>query len=125
MKKLISSTFAILVLIYLSGCSSMNQVTREEFKNYNGNGEISVLTKDNEIYKFHRYYSIESDTLEGKGVKLVRGGESPFKGKIALDYISGYEIHEVENPGLGFLSVIVGASLTIALTYFLFFLFIF
>jgi uncharacterized lipoprotein len=125
MKKLISSTFAILVLIYLSGCSSMNQVTRQEFKNYNGNGEISVLTKDNEIYKFRRYYSIESDTLEGKGVKLVGGVESPYKGKIALDSIAGYEIHEVENPGWGFLSVIVGASLTIALTYFLFFLFIF
>ena len=124
MKKIISSIFAILVLIYLSGCSSMNQVTREEFKDYNGNGEISVLTKDNAIYKFHRYYSIESDTLESRGVKLVGGVGSPFKGKIALDSISGYEIHEVENPGLGFLSVILGASLTIALTFFLFILFI-
>ena len=125
MKKLISSFFAILLFIYLSGCMSMNQVTREEFKDYNGNGEISILTKDNEIYKFHRYYSIESDTLEGTGIKLVKGEEIPFKGKIALDSISGFEIHEAENPGLGFLSVILGASLTIALTFILFFLFIF
>ena len=125
MKKLISSIFAILLLLYLSGCSSMNQVTREEFKDYNGNGEVSILTKDNEIYKFHGYYSIESDTLEGIGIKLVDGEETPFKGKIALDSISGFEIQESENPGLGLLGVLLGVPLTLALTFLLFFVFAF
>jgi len=72
------------------------------------------ITKDNNKYHFGDFaYHIENDTLYGRGLKINSYGSEPFKGKIALDNISHFEVKEVD--ALATTGMILGAAAGIAI----------
>ena len=100
MKKLTIS-FLIISLFNFLACTTFNvagkESIKEEMKNDTLSGEIKIITKDNNKYHFgENAYHIENDTLYGRGLKINSYGSEPFKGKIALDNISHFEVKEVD-----------------------------
>ncbi|UCH66040.1 MAG: hypothetical protein JSW63_02595, partial [Ignavibacterium sp.] len=59
---------------------------------------LYVITKDDNRYRFEDWgYEIKDDTLYGNGVMLLNNDETPYKGKIAMDSISHFEVVKYRN----------------------------
>ena len=96
MKKLISMALIFTLLPYLIGCYSMREVTKEEFISQQENDKALLITKYNKAYQFSdKKYTIKSDTLLGKGLRLSGNNETPFSGKIALDDVMTYNLEKL------------------------------
>ncbi len=107
MKKLISFILIPCLFFYLTGCSGMGAVTKEEFKKNSVKGKIILITKNLETYHFDEgYYYIESDTLYGDGEKLIKNETGiPFKGKIPLNIISSITMEKTDVVASIFLGI--------------------
>lgn len=92
MKKLISVVLVFSLLFYMTGCYSMNNISRTEFEETYRKGKIELQTKTENEYLFEYSYFILSDTLYGNGIKTSDGEEVPFKGKIALNDVLAIKI---------------------------------
>ena len=115
MKKLISILLILTLLPYLTGCYSMNQISKTEFKETNKKGKIELKTKTGDEYQFEYSYFILSDTLYGNGIKISDGDETAFKGAIALDDILTIN-HEEYNSGM---TTFLAASIIVVFLYLL------
>ena len=123
MKKLTVS-FLIISLFNFLACTTLNVASKESIKEEMKNGtlrsDIYIITMDNNRYHFGNWdRHIENDTLYGKGLKINPNGEEPFKGKIAMDDISHFEVEEgdaLATTGLvlGIIAVLVIAAALIA-----------
>ena len=85
MSNRIISIVLITAMLLWIGCTDTKQFTRQEFVANGESGEIIVLTKDNQLYRFTRQsYQIKGDSLVGRGG--LRRGEQwfTFAGAIAL-----------------------------------------
>ena len=107
-------TFLVLLLIlslffYLTGCYSVSEMSKDEFKEKNKKGSATITTKNNETYQFEKgWYHIDSDTLYGTGAKMHGEYKVPFSGKIALDDIDAIKV-EAPN-GFRTLTLILGVA---------------
>ena len=96
MKKLIASILVPALLLYLSGCYSTNEITKEEFKE-GSRGNATLFTNDMKAYQFDEgRYSVKDDTLQGSGSTLIGEMKAPFTGKIALENISTINVEETD-----------------------------
>jgi hypothetical protein len=107
-------TFLVLLLIlslffYLTGCYSVSEMSKDEFKEKNKKGSATITTKNNVTYQFEKgWYHIDSDTLYGTGAKMHGEYKVPFSGKIALDDIDAIKV-EAPN-GFRTLTLILGVA---------------
>ena len=67
MKKYIISILIPYLLLYLSGCYSMQKVTKDEFVQASDYPELYVKTKEKEYAFEEDNYSFQNDTIYGKG----------------------------------------------------------
>ena len=117
MKKLISVLLIFALLPYLTGCYTMNQITKEEFKKSSKNAEIELQTRAGDEYHFEDSYYILSDTLYGQGIKIRDNKETPFNDKIALNDIFSIKQKEFNTGAIVFLGMVaVGTIIVLALT---------
>ena len=107
-------TFLVLLLIlslffYLTGCYSVSEMSKDEFKEKNKKGSATITTKNNETYQFEKgWYHIDSDTLYGTGAKMHGEYKVPFSDKIAIDDISEFK---AETPdGVKTFTLIIGVA---------------
>ena len=100
-KKYIVLVLIPLLLIHLSGCYSLREISKEEMAGLKEGGDLIVYTKDSTIYSFKESnYHISNVSLYGKGyVKFA--DNSAFKvaiaNTIALKNIKAIERDEL-NP---------------------------
>jgi len=67
-KKYIASILIPALLINLCGCYSMREITKDEFTDQIGEGDLIIYTKDSTSYLFEEFnYKISNDSLFGKG----------------------------------------------------------
>lgn len=117
MKKLTIS-FLIISLFNFLACTTLNVASKESIKEEMKNGtlrsDIYIITMDNIRYHFGDWgRHIENDTLYGKGLKINPNGEEQFKGKIAMDDISHFEVEEGDAGATTFLVLGILAVLII------------
>jgi hypothetical protein len=119
--KLISSILVVALFIQV-GCYSAEVVTVTEYKQFEEAegkpNKIIVTTKDYETYHFFldSGYSIENDTLYGKGILFVNDEAQKFDGKekIALSDIVSFQFDEFDGTKTAFgVGVVIGCSLII------------
>jgi len=115
MKKLTISFLIISLFNYLA-CTTFNvagkESIKEEMKNDTLSGDIYIITVDNNRYHFGEWgYQIKNDTLYGNGLKINPNGEEPFKGKIALDDISHFEVEELDVMERARIPILVTAAI--------------
>ena len=94
MKKLISIALIFALFPYLTGCYSMNEISRTEFERENKDENIELQTVTDDVYRFEHSYYIQSDTLYGTGIKKTNKGAIPVKARIALNDILTVETEE-------------------------------
>jgi hypothetical protein len=93
MKRYISAILVPCLLLQLSGCYSMQEISTEELINRNGEDDIQVITKENKTYVFDEFnYKIFPDSISGKGNLIVDYSEfssyyQEFEGTIAFSEI--------------------------------------
>ena len=121
MKKLISIVLILSLLPYLAGCYSINQVSKEELQTDNSRGDLTIITNQNEIYKFEDgSYFIKSDTLFGMGIKAIADKQIPITNEIALGNITSIKGKESDGLKTAFLIVgIIGIVAAIGLAVFM------
>jgi hypothetical protein len=95
------SLILIISIINLIGCYSSEAVTLREYRKIEeekGKPEkIYVLKGSNEEYHFAKSgYTIENDTLYGRGLKVVNHEKQPFEGKIPITDITSIELSEFD-----------------------------
>ena len=95
------SLMLIISLINLFGCYSSEVVTLREYEKIEkekGKPEtIYVLKGSNEEYHFAKEgYTIENDTLYGRGLKVVNNEKQPFEGKIPVEDITTIELSKFD-----------------------------
>jgi len=83
MKKYIISVLIPSLLIYLTGCYSMQEVTKEEFSPKPDYPNLKILTEERELTFKEGDYIFQNDSIIGlgKSVLLVSNWQ-PFDGKI-------------------------------------------
>ena len=114
------SLILIISLINLLGCYSSEAVTIREYKKIEkekGKPEtIQVITGNNKEYHFSDSgYSIENDTLSGRGFTVTNHQKEPFEGKIPIRDITTIKISEFDS-GSTILAVLTGIA-TVLLIY--------
>ena len=97
MKRQISILLIFSLLFYLTGCYSMQEVTKEEFSSQKECDEAKLIAKDNKKYQFNDgYYTINSDTLTGSGLSFSGNNETQFAGKIALNDVTSFNLDKLD-----------------------------
>jgi hypothetical protein len=88
MKKYIASVLIPSLLLYLSGCYSMQKVTEDEFLQALDYPELYIKTKDKEYSFKEKSYNVSNDTVLGKGEYILKikpeNNFEPFEGKIFI-----------------------------------------
>jgi hypothetical protein len=137
-KKIILIILILSILLKLTGCYSMQQVSKYELINEHNEDELVILTKSDSLYSIVTH-TVANDSIFGKGyVKSVVSAETisknylkyiysdldfsqPFDGKIAMDNIVEIRQDKInwDNTrlligGTLFLIVIVGGILILA-----------
>lgn len=104
-----------LLLIHLSGCYSLREISKDEMLELKEGDDLIVYTKDSTIYSFKESnYYISSDSLYGKGyVKFAdnSGFKVAIENTIALKNITAIERDEL-NPVTTTL-LIIGCTLLV------------
>jgi len=98
MKKYFLSVFIPYLLFHLSGCYSMQKVTKGEYSSVPGYPELHVRTKDKQYtFKEDDYY-ISYDTIYGRGkITILKNAFEPFEGKISIKDVESIERNESDN----------------------------
>jgi len=114
--KILTISFLIISLFSYLACTTFNVASKEsikeEMKNDTLDGDIYIITIDNNKYHFGDWgYRIENDTLYGKGLKINPYGTEPFNGKIAMEDISHFEV--TEGDALATTGLILGILATL------------
>jgi hypothetical protein len=95
MKKYIISVLIPCLLIYLTGCYIMQEVTKEEFCSEPDYPELYVKTKEAECTFEEGSYIFPNDTIYGKGEIILLGDTiEPFDGKISINDIEKIKIEK-------------------------------
>lgn len=98
MKKYITLILIPSLLLYLSGCYSMQKVTKDEFLKASDYPELYVKTKDYEYTFEEGNYIFKNDTIYGKGkIKYINYPYEPFKGKISIHDVEDLQIDTSAN----------------------------
>jgi hypothetical protein len=98
MKKYFISVLIPYMLLYLSGCYSMQEVTKEEFSPAPDYPELHVKTKDNEYTFEEGNYIFINDTIYGKGkIKYINYPYEPFEGTISIYDVEDLQIDKSAN----------------------------
>ena len=110
MKTLISILLILALSPYLTGCYSMNQISKTDFEDTSKKMKIELQTKAGDKYQFEYSYFFSGDSLYGSGIKISDGDETAFKGAIALkDILTIYhEEYNITAPILISAFLIVG-----------------
>ena len=96
MKKYITAVLIPCLLLYLSGCYSMQEVTKEEFSPAPDYPELYVKTKDYEYTFEEGNYIFKNDTIYGKGeLKLLVNPYVPFEGTISINDVEKIEMDKI------------------------------
>jgi hypothetical protein len=81
MKKYLISVFIPYLLLYLSGCYSMQEVTKEEFSPAPDYPELYVKTKNKEYTFDEGNFIFNNDTICGEGkIKYINNHLEPYDG---------------------------------------------
>ena len=98
MKKYFISVFIPYLLLHLSGCYSMQKVTKEEFSAETDYPDLYVKTIDRE-YTFQKgNYVFINDTIYGKGeVRLLENPFQSFEGTISLNDVENIQRHKSDD----------------------------
>ena len=117
MKKIIASILIPSLLFYLTGCYTMNEITKEDFKE-GSRGNATLLTNKMETYRFDEgQYYIKADTLNGNGFIVNGGLNTPFSGNIALEDIAAINVEEPDGFKTFLLTIgIIAGAVLIAYT---------
>lgn len=112
-RKIISIT--ILSFFNFIGCGHTTEVINpteyNEYEKENGQPSgIVVVLNDSVKYHFNsKEYSIDNDTLFGKGVEVINDSEIPFDGNIPMNRIKSISVEETNKSYvfIGFLTIVV------------------
>ena len=120
MKKYLISLLIPSLLIYLTGCYSMQEVTKEEFSQSHDNPAYLLQTEKKEITYQQGDFYVWHDTIYGKGAcKTLDNFEVPFDSSLALNDIDEIQTEKFNLGGtiaLGFgIAVIVAGFITLAM----------
>lgn len=100
MKKNFVSFLIPCLLLYFTGCYSMQSISKDKLSSKKS-PELCLWTRDKE-FKFDEYsYSITNDTLHGKGKYTcthMDTGWIPFNGKVSLKDAKEIEISKLNIP---------------------------
>jgi len=112
-EKIIISILIPSYFLCFTGCYTMREVSKEEFKNQSNTAIL--LTNKMETYRLYKgQYYIKADTVYGKGSQILNGGiEIPSSKQIPLDNISLYSIKESDEVKtvLAFIGITAGVVL--------------
>ena len=98
MKKYIASVLIPSLLLYLSGCYSMQRVTKEEFSPAPDYPELMVRTNEKKYSFEEGSYSFQNDTIYGTGkCLLLKNDYLPFEGKISINDVEKIETDRMNN----------------------------
>ena len=95
-KKYIVSGLIPALLMQLSGCYSMKEISKDEIAGLKEGGDLIVYTKDLTIYSFEESnYHISNDSLYGKGyVKFSK--DADFKVPVEEESIALKKIESIQ-----------------------------
>jgi hypothetical protein len=80
MKRYIAAVLIPYLLLYLSGCYSMQKVTKDEFLRASNYPKLYVKTEDKEYTFKEKSYSVTNDTILGRGLYILNiKPENDFK----------------------------------------------
>ena len=120
------SVIAIIItsLLIQIGCSITSRVTRSEVEDQHLSGdleELIVITNENAKYSFPPWgFTINNDTITGKGYKIWHDIKEPFDGKIAMSEVREFQtksVHAGATAGLIIVGVVVAGIAILALVY--------
>ena len=98
MKKYITSVLIPFLLLYFSGCYSMQKVTKEELSPAPDYPKLSIITDEREFTFNQGDYSFKNDTIYGKGKSLLlKNDYLPFEGRISAYDVENVEIDKMNN----------------------------
>jgi len=116
-KKYIISVLIPSLLIHLCGCYSMKEITKDEYNERVGKGDIIIYTNDSTFYFFEEFnYKISNDSLFGNGyIKYNEDSdfEELFEGAIALTNIEMIEQDELNPVTTTLLIIVIVAPLVL------------
>jgi hypothetical protein len=88
MKRYIAAILVPCFLLQLSGCYSMQEISRDEFAQWSGLEDIQIKTNEGKILLFNKdNYIIRSDSIIGVGNTVSYYDwipETEFEGSIAI-----------------------------------------
>lgn len=98
MKKYFISVFIPYLLLHLSGCYSMQKITKDEFSPAPEYPELSVKTTDKEYSFQEGNYIFINDTIYGKcEVRLLENPFQSFEGTISLNDVENIQMNKSDN----------------------------
>ena len=96
MKRYIAAILVPCFLIQLSGCYSMQEISRDEFAQRSGQEDLQIETNEGKILSFNKdNYIVRSDSIIGVGNTVSYYDwipETEFEGSIAIDEIESFSM---------------------------------
>ena len=98
MKKYYISVFIPYLLFHLSGCYSMQRVTKDEFSPAPDYPDLYLKTSNKEYTFEEGNYIFNNDTIYGRGeMTILKNAFKPFEGKISINDVEGTQRNESDN----------------------------
>jgi len=98
MKKYFISVLIPYLILYLSGCYSMQKVTKDEFLQTSDYPELYVKTKEKEYSFEEGNYTFQNDTIYGTGKSILLINDYlPFEGRISVNDVEKIEKDKMNN----------------------------
>jgi hypothetical protein len=98
MKKYIASILIPSLLLYLSGCYSMQEISKEDFSPAPDYPKLTIITDEREFTFNQGDYSFMNDTILGIGeTLLLKNYYQPFEGKISVYDVENVETDKMNN----------------------------
>jgi hypothetical protein len=95
MKKYFISVLIPWLLIYLTGCYSMEMVTKEELLQTTDHTKLLVKTDEKQITFNQGDYSLKNDTIYGQGnYRTINNIEEPFDSSLGLVDVKEIQMEE-------------------------------
>ena len=96
MKRYIAAILVPCFLLQLSGCYSMQEISRDEFAQRSGQEDLQIETNEGKILSFNKdNYIVRSDSIIGVGNTVSYYDwipETEFEGSIAIDKIESFSM---------------------------------
>ena len=95
MKKYISAILIPCLLLYLCGCYSMEEITKQDFSSTPDYPKILVKTEKEEITFNKGEYSVKNDTIFCQGTcRKINNIEEPFDSSLGLTDVQEIQMEE-------------------------------